>query len=407
MKLGVPQLMNPLLAAATLLVLYATLRAAELGETAARLCTLALASSPFFVFLAATAMSHTANLFVFSLFLYAWARQRARPHLGWALLGGLALAVGATIRPLDTAAAAAPFGLWQLAGALRNRARLPALLTTGAAAGLGVIALLVYNASLTGSALVFPQEIHFERLHPGQHFGFGFGAEMGTVAHGPEWPGYYPSDAPRVTGQRVLVWLEDVHGLPLIWLGGLLAFARPRRDGPWASALFASAAAIVLVYVGHFYHGIAYGSRHYTLALPGALAVLAIPAARALDSGGRAARIGRAACLAVPLYALLFATPPLVRSYSDDYRRASGAIREASERAELHHALVFVHPDRWGWKSAFPLNEYPLERNDVLYARDLGPRNPELRRLYPNRVAYHARFAADGRAHLRELPRLR
>lgn len=405
-KLGVPQLMNPLLAAATLLLLYGALRRTELGETAARLCTLGLACSPMFVFLAATAMSHTANLFVFALFLYAWARQRSGPQLGWAVLGGLALAVGATMRPLDTAAAAAPFGLWQLAGALRDRTRLPALLATGAAASTGIVALLAYNAALTGSALVFPQEIHFERLHPGQQFGFGFGAEMGTVVHGPEWPGYYPSDAPRVTSHRLLVWLEDLHGLPLVLLAGLLAFARPRRDGPWSSALFASAAGLVLVYLGHFYHGVAYGARHYTLALPGTLAVLAIPAARAIEAGGRAARLGRAACLAVPVYALVFATPPLVREYSDDYRQASGAVREASERGQLHHALVFVHPDRWGWKSAFPLNEYPLERNDVLYARDLGPRNVELRRLFPDRVAYRARFGADGRAHLRELPRL-
>ena len=210
---------------------------------------------------------------------------------------------------------------------------------------MGVVALLAYNAALTGSALVFPQEIHFDRLHPGQRFGFGFGADMGTVSHGPEWPGYYPSDAPRVTSQRLLVWLEDVHGLPFALLAGLLAFARPRRDGPWATALFASAVAVVLVYLGHFYHGIAYGSRHYTLALPGVLVVLAIPAARALEAGGGAARLARSACIALPLYALLFATPPLVRTYSQDYREASGAIRVAVEQARLstHDRLARRH----------------------------------------------------------------
>ena len=62
-----------------------------------------------------------------------------------------------------------------------------------------------------------------------------------------------------------------------------------------------------------------------------------------------------------------------------------------------------MHPDRWGWKSAFPLNDYPLESNDVLYARDLGPRNAELRRAHPARPAFRARFARDGSVTIRPL----
>ena len=77
--------------------------------------------------------------------------------------------------------------------------------------------------------------------------------------------------------------------------------------------------------------------------------------------------------------------------------------RAAAEQAGLQHALVFVHADRWGWKSAFPLNDYPLEQNDVLYARDFGTRNGELQRLFPDRAAYLARIGADGRAYLRRL----
>jgi len=411
MKLGVPQWLNPLLAASTLGLLFGALRR-SIGDAAARLCAIGIALSPFFVFQAATAMSHTSNLFVFALFLYAWERQRrgdtpTAAALGWAAIAGFALALGATIRPLDTAIAAAPFGVWQLAEALRERRGFSNLLVTGLLASVGVAALLGYNDALTGDPWVFPQEIHFERLHPNQRFGFGFGPMMGTVAHGPEWPGYFPSDIPRVTGHRLLVGFEDVHGAPALLIAALLAFARPRRDGPWATALLASAIGVVLVYAGHFYHGIAYGSRHYALALPGVVAALAIPAARAAEDGGRSARFARAAVLATAACALGVATPRLVDEYSADYREASGAIREASERAQLHHALVFVHADRWGWKSAFPLNDYPLELNEVLYARDLGERNRVLRERYPDRVAYLARFGADGLAHLRQLPRLR
>ena len=400
MRLGVPQLTNPLLAGGTLLLLYGALRRSPMGELAARLTACGLALSPFFVFLGATTMAHTANLFLFALFLYAFARMQQGGRAGWATLAGLALAIGATVRPLDTAVAAAPFGLWMATRAARDPLARPPLLLTGGVAALGVATLLAYNAALTGSPLVFPQEIHFERLVPGQRFGFGFGADMGTSSHGPEWPGYFPSDAPRITSHRLLVWLEDLYGLPLVVLAALVAFARPGGGGAWSMALFASAAGVILVYLGHFYHGIAYGSRHYAMALPGVVALLAFAAARAVEADAPRARLARAACVSIGLYSVLFATPPLVRQYASNYRAASGAIREAVERRDLDEALVFVHPQRWGWKSAFPLNDYPLERNAVLFAKDRGPGNERLRRLFPDRTAYRVRIGSDGRAYL-------
>jgi len=404
MRLGVPQLTNPILAGATLLLMYGALRRSALGELAARLTACGLALSPFFVFLGATTMAHTSNLFLFALFLYAFARLQETERPSWAALAGLALAIGATVRPLDTAVAAAPFGLWMAVRAARDPSARTSLLFTGGVAALGVATLLAYNAALTGSPLVFPQEIHFERLVPGQRFGFGFGPDMGTSSHGPEWPGYFPSDAPRVTSHRLLVWLEDLYGLPLILLAALIAFARPRSGGAWPMALFASAASVVLVYLGHFYHGIAYGSRHYAMALPGVVALLALAAARAIDKGDTRARLARAACVSTAAYSLLFATPPLVREYSSNYRSASGAIREAVERRSLDAALVFVHPQHWGWKSAFPLNDYPLERNAVLFAKDRGHENERLRRLFPDRTPYRIRIGTDGRAYLSPFP---
>ena len=36
-----------------------------------------------------------------------------------------------------------------------------------------------------------------------EHFGLGFGPEMGTKLHGEEWPGFYPADAVVVTAYRL------------------------------------------------------------------------------------------------------------------------------------------------------------------------------------------------------------
>jgi hypothetical protein len=166
----------------------------------------------------------------------------------------------------------------------------------------------------------------------------------------------------------------------------------------------------------HSYPGIVYGSRHFALAVPALVAAIAIGLGGVLseaasgasdpsNSPGDASRVARATAvragtLALIVHTAVFALPPLLREYGSDYREASGAVREASSRQQLTHALVFVHSDRWGWKSAFPLNDYPLESNDVLYAQDLGRRNAELRSAFPARPAFRARFLKGGRVRL-------
>ncbi|MEZ4218124.1 MAG: hypothetical protein R3E88_16680 [Myxococcota bacterium] len=444
MRIGAGPLVDPLLAALTVWWLATALERAGAGALAARLAAAGLAIAPMHWLLGATAMSHTANMALFALLVRAWAEQwrlqraheragaSARPDgpdgaergewraLGWACIGGIALGANAAVRPLDAAAAALPFGVWQLAGvaraALATRAhtrpsaraalapRLAALAATGAFAALGVGALLAYNAALTGDPLVLPQELHFAKEFPGQRFGFGFGPDMGTKIHGPRFPGYFPSDAPRVTSLRLAHFLADVWGAPLVLAAALAwAFWRPRADA-WRAAFAAATAIVVAVYVAHFYHGIAYGARHYAIALPAIVGAIALRAAHALEARGPNAHALRAAIAALVAHVLLAAAPATVVAYGGAYRQASGALRELVREQHLTHALVFVAEEGWGWKSAFPLNDYPLERNDVLFARDLGARNAELEAAFPDRPVFHAAVRRDGRAVLRERP---
>lgn len=405
---GAPWLVNPLIGALTLLVLHAFLRRAGYAPLEARLATVLLAVSPFVLFMSGTYMAHPANLFLFVVFGLAYTGLLRSGGSGWAVLAGAALGFNLLVRPVDAAAAAAPFLLhlaWR--GLVREPRRiLRPLLIVGAVASLGAVGTFAWNQQLTGDGRVMPMTKYFEERAPGERFGLGFGPDMGTTLHGSEWPGYYPADAVRVTSYRIAEVLRDVHGLPVLLLAAvLLALARRdwRRD-PRHGLLLASGAGLVAIYVFHFYHGIAYGSRHYYLAVPAFAVTLARPLAgwlRAPDP--RTARRARALLAAALLFAPAFAAVRLIPEYGAAYRGASGAVRDAVRAQGITDAIVFVESGGWAWKSAFPLNGYPLEENDVLFARDRGEENRRLVERFPGRAAFRLRVGPGERVAIEPL----
>lgn len=388
---GAPWVVNPLLGGLTLIVLHAFFRRAGFVGVESRLAVALLAVSPFMLFMSASYMSHAASLAVFAFFLLFWARLLTDAGSLDAVGAGLALAAGILIRPVDAVAVAAPFGIHLAFRAFRNRRYAMPLGIVGLLGMAGVGLTLAYNRHLTGDPLLFPVTKYFELRNPAERFGLGFGADMGTSIHGSEWPGFYPLDAVKVTSYRIIRFLDDLHAVPLVLLAALgLGLSRLRRDWPrWHGLLLVSALALAGVYFFHFYNGIAYGSRHYFLALPAVAVLLARPIASVLGRGAESgAAMGRAAFGALVLSSLLVAYPPLVREYGDRYRGASGWVRDAVRDRGIHDALVFVEPGDWSWKSAFPLNEIPIGSGDVVYAKDLGDHNAVLLAAFPDRAAY-------------------
>ena len=393
-----PWIINPILGAATLLLLYDFLKRAGYTAVERRLAVLLLAVSPFVLFMSATYMAHSANLFLFVLFLWAWMGMMKTERWQYAAVAGLATAANLLVRPIDTAAVSAPFLVYFLIIAVRRWKLVPHLIVFGALASLGVAATWLYNQQLTGDWRVMPMTKYFVDLNPNEKFGLGFGADMGTKVHGPEWPGYYPIDAIRVTSLRLLELLKNLYGVPLVAAAALFLGVRSRHvrgmENRVHALLIASAVALVGLYIFHFYHGIAYGSRHYYLAAP----ALAVIFARALAEWLRSekptvARSARAALAALLLFTITYSYGQLISEYGNNYRGSSAALRDAVQEQGLSNAVVLVAQDTrtWAWKSAFPLNEYPFERSNVIYAKDLGAENLRLRQQFPDRAFFHAR----------------
>ena len=387
---GVPSIVNPVLATATLFVLWHFYRKAGASVLEARIAVLLLGTSPFFYFLSSSYMPHTASLFCLAVFLYSWACVRGSGSALYAVVAGVAIGFGLLIRPVDAVVAVAPFGL-NLVWRIRQDPRMVRpVCVIGAFSVIAVVGMGLYNQELTGNVFQMPMAKYFEDRELGR-FGLGFGADMGTKLHGPEWPGYYPSDAIRVTSYRLTELLRDFGGFPLLLAGAcFLVVMRPTQwsRGP-DRLLLVSAAGIIVVYGLHFYHGIAFGPRHYFLAIPAVSLLIAKPLSAWIASeNAPVSRLSKLALPALLIHTLVFAYPGLIDRYGTHYRWASAAVRDHTRDSGVENALVFVDEPNWGWKSAFPLNGYPLESNSVIFARDLGERNRLLIEQFPERTAY-------------------
>jgi hypothetical protein len=404
--LHAPWLMNPLLGGLALYFFHGFFREAGFTGRTTRLAILLLAFCPLLLFMNGTYMAHPANLALFGGFCWSWARLLRTESRWAAAAAGLCLALNLLVRPVDTVAVSLPFAIQGLLRLRRNPRFLPLYVITTGVGLAGVLLTLLYNRALTGDMMVMPMTEYFRLRNPGERFGMGFGADMGTRIHGAEWPGFYPMDAVRVSSYRLGQLLLDLLGLPLLPVAAMVYALRRRHDwDEWFTVMQGTLAALLAVYFFHFYHGIAYGSRHLYLAAPAVMLLLARVTAEWLERGTpETSRQARGLVAALVFSTLLFAYPPLVHEYGHRYRGVDGRVRDAVRVRQLTDAVVFVDEGGWGWKAAFPLNDYPLADNRVLFARDSAPLNHEVMARYPGRQYLSLIIDRDGTVKVTPLP---
>lgn len=389
-----PWLVNPILAAVCLGLLYLTGREVY-GRTVAALAAVLALTSPFFLFLAGSYMPHTATLAYavgFAYLIARWVVRSERRELAqgseWYLLvpAGFLLGMAFITRQLDAIAFAAPFAailLWK-----PRLSRLAAVRWVILGALPPAIFVLIYNRALTGNPFRSPYALWW----PWDTIGFsdtlqiGFGPALGfwntslnleyLMAHLFGWPFYCAL---------------GVAAIPFV-LG---------RANRWDAVFGASALAVIAAYVFYWNPGTMFGPRYYYVAIPW----FALLTARGFEELyrlpmriGMRLRPNRLAALVVPtvLLTMLLAynfvvyLPAQLPIYKG-YNFVSAGSLQAVERANIHNALVFVvsNPpgEWWSYGSVFSANS-PLLNGDIVYAHDLGPKDTILRSKYPGRAYY-------------------
>lgn len=389
-RLGAPWLVNALLAGACAWLTYRLGRRLG-GAAVGLLAALLVATSPMFLLLTASLMSHALSVFLTLALTLAWLDSTSPeptrvPRALPLAVAGLSLGLLALTRPLTAVSVALPFGVhgaWLLLrGSPRTRR---AVLVIGLVAAASGSLVFVWQWALTGDAL----RNLYTLWWPYDRIGFGPG-------HGVTEAGHTLNLARINTRFSLRVGRHDLFGWPyLSWIFvpvGLLAWRRRAQAWLLASLL----PVLVLLYALYWVGAWLYGPRYYIEAL-GALAVLSAAGITALAGEWTpAARrrwrgIGVGALVLMLLFLNLgFYLPARLRQMTAlyDMRRADGQPLEA---LALDRALVIVHPQTaWTEYGALLRLTPPFAEGDLLLAYTRGAETDrKVAQAYADRPVFH------------------
>ncbi|MBN2712173.1 MAG: glycosyltransferase family 39 protein [Planctomycetes bacterium] len=362
--LGSPWLVNPLLGVVALLGLY---RLVELvaGKKAARYSLIMAATSPFFIFNAASYFSH---IMLFAAVAWMWYFSISALEKGKradAFLAGIAWGVALSVRPASAIIAAAPLLLY----ALRDLAR-------GKLSPLTATCFLLSAIPLAG-------------IMPGYNY----------LMQGTPWVSGYSiydskSIAPHLSAWQLLV---PVSWLVLLcsWtpLGPFIAAGRIfgrgwfvdekyrwERLGVIAFLLQAGSYGLLVDKAGD-----QYGPRYF---LDASFVLFWLAGARlsAWAEEGTARKSGFVlkAVLALSLAAVL---PFNIYRLHQQVEKRWSAV-ESIRKEVRGPSIVIIHDDEWGkGRTALQINNTEFD-NEVLFLFDLGEANKKLFSLFPDRTIY-------------------
>lgn len=375
LKLGAPWIVNPLCGAVTVVLFY-FLGKELFGERTGRLTAAFGMLSPFFMFMSSEFYNNASSLLFCTAFLLFFVRGAKSARLQDGLLAGLFLGLALHTRPVTAVAVALPcigYSLWLLRGSFR-RYLVPLVaicIVTLVFAGL----LLVSNYGITGD----PLTTGYSHAAPVE------GDRALAVSS------VVPNTVVRV---RLLNRYLFQWAIPSLLPIGLLFVAGGGTR--WDYLLLSLLPSGLLVYAGWYHLGLELGPRYLYFAT-GALVILAVRGFQSVPGLVReafgadsslATRTGAATLVvACFLSAALLNWIPMATLYgSDQWWALDRSVVEKVRSAGLGQAIVFV-PDGT-FRSVFLDNSIPVARGDVIYARDLGERNPELMFRFPHRRGY-------------------
>lgn len=208
-------------------------------------------SSPYFLFMYGTLLSHTSGFLAVAILLTGYLRWQQEGRTKWAAIAGMAWGWVFLNRTYTALLIAIPFGLDALIALARKRTRQELLGTLAFAgcAALGVIALLVYNKQATGHPLTMTYLLY----NPSDNLGFGLRHHQNVY---PASLGYEhtPARGMAYLGSNLLLldqWLWGFHG-GLVVLGFLTLVGWSRR---WTPLLIAVPTAVAIGYVAFWFPG--------------------------------------------------------------------------------------------------------------------------------------------------------
>jgi 4-amino-4-deoxy-L-arabinose transferase-like glycosyltransferase len=364
--LGIPWIVNPLLALATIVLLHRMLRE-HVSLRSANIAAILLLTSPFFIFNFASYFSHSSGLFLITAFMFFYLKCLRSPELplGMYLAMGVCAGLAFLARPFTAVVLLSCPAVYLVAHAVRTGQLAsyayrftPTALVFGAFLAL----FLFYNHAQTGDALRQP----FSLWDPTDQPGF---SRQGF-------------DLALAWRQNISLRLRELNDwtsyAPFLVLASLFWRDSHRPLGLLLLSMFLALLGAYFLYFGDA--GNRYGPRYL---YEGSLVLFALPAIAI-------SRIGRIGALVVLVILVLNASVFLEKSrFHAQQVRERMTLYDEVERQGITNAIVFLKTG----SGSMPAGD--LTRNGihfdgpVLYVWDLGPKNETLVDAHPDRDAYY------------------
>lgn len=399
-KANAPWLINPMLGALALWAmwhLWCELFDAKRANLALILCAL----SPFFLFMSASFLSHSASLLASSVFALSFLKGIRKGSLRWGVLAGVAIGFHIVVRPIAALFVFVPmvsfFALFR-----RSRASWKITACSLVGSGLGAAGYLGYNRLLVGAWGTPP--LYF--LSPANRYGFG--PDIGLPwASSFQTPGHGLWRALVNLNFNAAVMNNDLFGWPLASLAFLfvcLLFGRLA----WQHRLCAGIiAAFVTCYAGYWYNGVAFGARFYYCLIP-YLAILTVEGIRILPnllsttlsrvSEPQARSFVSGTLIFFTLYGLLVYIPrvSLWGPYSNQRKISMHLYHEIEEQTQKGDLVLVESGSDERYNPLFIKNDIAIEDSPVIYAWDRGAEsNARLLAHFPERRVLRWRYPIE------------
>jgi hypothetical protein len=373
---GVPWLVNPILAGINILLAYLFL--GELyPRRIARIAVLLLCVSPWQVFLAMSYMTHTVTMTCALLAFLGVARARRTGLTRWAWLAGMAVGTGSLIRPLDGLIVAVLTGAWAI-GIGGKHLRFPALAALAAGTVITAALAMPYNKALTGDATASPLMRYTDEHYGPKSNAYGFGPDRGLGWPTDAYPGHTPFEAVINAELNGSCLNTDLFG----WsTGSLLLIATILLSGTMRRTDFVMLAAIAAVLIAYAPYwgtgGPDFGARYWYLILVPCVA-LSVRGLEWIETklGSYAHHDVRATAAVAALCCLALINYFPWRSL-DKYRhylRMRPDVRVLARTHGFGRCLVLVRGERFpDYASAAIYNPLDLRSDAPVYAWDRSP----------------------------------
>lgn len=394
--LGIPWLINPLLAGLNIALIFAvTQRLYDLPT--ARLAVLLLATSPWYIFMGMNFMNHMLSVTCALIASIGIVNARSGSSMGWGLTSGLALGFASLIRPLEAFILTGLLGLWAL-GVGGRRVRAPALV--GLVLGSVLIGSLnvPYNLLLTGNPWTFPVMDYFDKYYGPGINNLGFGPDRGIAWEIDPFPGHSLLDAMVNTALNSFSVNTELFG----WATGSLVFvafvlcSRKLRQSDHLMVVFV--AVVIAVHALYWFSGGPdFGARYWFLIiLPCTLLTvrgIAVLEQTLSEHPASVASHQGTVLLAVIMLCALSVINVFPWRALDKYHHYRGMrpdIRVLAQERNFGKSLVFIKGNRHtDYASAAVYNPIDLHSDATIYAWDRTDRiNRAVVAAYPGRPVW-------------------